>query len=178
MRHTHIERDGRSLCGRGDQFSGDPTCSNCLRIAAPRYPIEPLIEKMKMGTGRVEAMRYLGVSGKSYQRYRDEGVTELVADRLAARAGFSVYEVWPEILEDAVASVQRECAAEDCAERFVPPIGRGRHQQYHSEACRQREKMRRYRARPHGRERNRQAAQRYRDSVVELLARRAARTAA
>lgn len=125
-----------------------------------------------------QAVEALNLSGSTYQQYRDRGVTAYVAHSLADKAGVHPYEVWPDLLDAEIASLERECAATDCSERFIPPLGRGRHQKFHDDGCRRREKMRRYRARDHGREVNRLAARRYRESVAEMVARRAGRQAA
>lgn len=62
----------------------------------------------------------LGTSREQVIRWRQYGVDAAQADRLAGRAGFVVYEVWPEWLED----VGRRC--DQCGERFVPVRKDGR----------------------------------------------------
>lgn len=89
-------------------------------MAPKKYPIAPLLAAMKCGQG--VAARRTKTSGREWKRYLAEGVTERVADRLATRAGFVVYEIWPEILDDAIASMERECAADGCDETFLPPL--------------------------------------------------------
>lgn len=100
-----------------------------------RYPLDPLIALM--GVGRTEANRVLRISGKTEQEYRTLGVSALVADRLAVRAGFDAYVVWPELLADVIASVERECAAPDCTERFIPGWKAGK-KRYCSDTCKKR----------------------------------------
>jgi hypothetical protein len=91
-----------------------------------RYPIAPLLALMS-GTPR-EALARLKVSGSTQQEYLTRGVSELVADRLAIRAGLHPYVVWPEMV-DAVEVTgpttleeeqQVECASPRCSTRFVP----------------------------------------------------------
>lgn len=78
-------------------------------MTARRYPLDPLFAAMRMTPA--SACRSLNVSGSTMQEYRGRGVTELVADRLATRAGFPTYSVWPEMLEHAI----EDAAAEDVA---------------------------------------------------------------
>lgn len=83
-----------------------------------RYPLQPLLDLMEESAN--QACLKLGLSGSTQQQYRRDGVTERVADRLAVRAGFFAYEVWPEMADDLIASVERECARDGCSIRFVP----------------------------------------------------------
>lgn len=81
-----------------------------------RYPLAPLLDAMGMSAN--QACLALGLSGSTQQQYRRDGVTERVADRLAGKAGFSVYEIWPEMADDvidAVAAADR--ARENAGER-------------------------------------------------------------
>ncbi len=122
-----------------------------------RYPLGPLLDLM--GMSQNQACAALGLSGSTQQEYRRDGVTERVADRLAVKAGFLPYEVWPEIADDAIASVEVPCARHDCDGRFVP----ARCDQLRcSPRCAAIIRQRRLRARPEGAERARQSAARYR----------------
>lgn len=101
-----------------------------------RFPFASLA--VAMGLSQGEAARLLGLSGSTWKEYRDRGMTERVADRLAVKAGLVPYEVWPEMLDanlDAELEERRR---------------------------RNREKQRRYRARhPHVREKERQYRRAY-----------------
>lgn len=94
------------------------------------YPLEPLAEAM--GCTLSEVGRRLGVSGTTWKQYRDQGVSELVADRLATRAGLHPAVVWPEWMDDQIDEVGRECW---CGTRFVPKRS---HQRHCSPTCRDR----------------------------------------
>lgn len=61
-----------------------------------RYPFAPLAALM--GSSEASAARRLNVSGKTEQQYRREGLSAKVADRMAVRAGYHPYEVWPEMI--------------------------------------------------------------------------------
>lgn len=78
------------------------------------FPLQPLADRH--GVTLAALGRHLGVSGTTWKRYRDLGVSRDVADRLAGRLGLHPAEVWPEWIEDA--SV--ECALDLCEVRFVP----------------------------------------------------------
>lgn len=64
-----------------------------------KYPLAPLAALMGMSEAR--AMRELGVAGRTAREYRVEGMSELVADRMAQRAGFVAWAVWDGMLEQA-----------------------------------------------------------------------------
>jgi hypothetical protein len=49
-----------------------------------------------MGMTEAQAARSLGFSGSTEQKYRREGMSAIVADHAAVKAGFSPFEVWPE----------------------------------------------------------------------------------
>ena len=83
-----------------------------------RYPFAPLAEAM--GLSQHQAAIALGLSGSTQKDYRERGLTERVADRLAVKAGIDPYNVWPEMVDDLVASVERVCASDRCDNRFLP----------------------------------------------------------
>lgn len=62
-----------------------------------RYPFAPLAALM--GCTEASAARRLNISGRTEQEYRREGMSEKVADRMAVRAGYHPFEVWPEMAE-------------------------------------------------------------------------------
>lgn len=112
-------------------------------MSARRYPLEPL--RAAVGASSINAMlRRLGVSGSTEQDYRRNGVTEKVADRLAVKAGFNPYEVWPEMADHLVEDAEVTCARDDCPNRFVPLHHL---QKYCRTACGRVVAKRRYRAR-------------------------------
>lgn len=100
-------------------------------IEVKRYPLAPLAEAMHLTP--YQACERLGATGRVGKAYRDRGVSEVVADRLATKAGLSAYEVWPELRDDVIASVV--CAAEGCDETFDPTNPR---RIYCSNLCRDR----------------------------------------
>lgn len=104
-----------------------------------RYPLQNLADVM--GEDINSLARPLNLAGSTWKQYRDEGVSEKVADRLAVRAGFHPFVVWPEMAEDNFADFARECAAEDCTERFIPHW-KTPFQKWCSTRCKQRIKTR------------------------------------
>jgi len=93
------------------QVSPDP-----LQGCAPRYPLAPLIAAM--GLSWNQACEKLKLTGTTRKKYRDDGMTEVVADRMAGKAGLVAYEVWPEMLDHAIAEVERPC--EQCGTSYLP----------------------------------------------------------
>lgn len=59
-----------------------------------RYPLAPLAEAVGVDTSRLA--RILGLSGSTWKAYREHGMTERAADRLAVKAGFHPCEIWPD----------------------------------------------------------------------------------
>lgn len=135
---------------------------------AKRYPVEPLARLMRMTPRSAMSTFRLGRTGTDYI---DRGVTAQVADRLAHLAGFIPYEVWPEMLDDAIADLERECEAPDCTVRSMPGPRGGRLRRFCSPTCGSRVRMRRYRATERGKQANRDYVRRYK---AEVRARRAA----
>lgn len=111
-----------------------------------RYPLEPLMAVT--GWSMAKVREQAPCNGSEYRLRISQGVTERTADRLAVAAGLHPFDVWPEI--ELLGT--RPCAAAGCQVHFAP---KDRQSRYCSPRCRQREKMRRYRARPHGAEVNR-----------------------
>ena len=68
-----------------------------------RYPLEPLADAM--GITVHKACTRLRVTGATYQEYRDRGLTPMVADRLAIKAGFHPGLIWPQWVTDALTVV-------------------------------------------------------------------------
>lgn len=64
-------------------------------MGSPRYEFAALARAM--GLNEAQAAKRLGVSGHSESDYRSVGMSELVADRLAVRAGFHPFTIWPEM---------------------------------------------------------------------------------
>ena len=86
-----------------------------------------------MGLDTSALARVLGLSGTTWKEYRDQGVTERVADRLAVKAGFHASEIWPEIVDDWIAASSLECADPNCAKPFLPT---NRRQRFCCPSCR------------------------------------------
>jgi len=74
-----------------------------------KYPFAVLAAKM--GLSQHKACQALNISGSTAQKYQREGVTPLVADRLAVRAGYHCYTVWPDLLDDDCEDVLNETKA-------------------------------------------------------------------
>ena len=102
-----------------------------------RYPLAPLAEALGLPNTSMLA-RHLGLSGTTWKEYRDQGVSEKVADRLACRAGFHPSEVWPDIVDEWIESSSAVCP--ECGDQFVPV--RAGHR-YCTPACRSRAANRR-----------------------------------
>ena len=121
-----------------------------------RYPWEPLgrlvsVKKHAGGelVGKAEAAaaRFLDVDPQQVRRWKALGLLREHAERMAERAGFVPYEVWPEILNDLDDMPSRVCASEGCDEEFDvgwPYMKR----RYCSENCRRREERRRKKGAP------------------------------
>lgn len=138
-----------------------------------RYPLEPLLAMMRCTLS--QAQKELGIGGPEYRKYRAEGMTREVAERKADKAGFHVYEVWPEMVtEDAG---KQACAAPDCPVVFVPPTPKPgqKRRHYCSRTCQQRTNARmRYRSNEATRERRKAQARQYKQEIRELAQRRKA----
>lgn len=117
-----------------------PGCGKSINDVR-RYHPDPLAE----ATGKTlnAACVALGVSGTTQQDARCHGFTRDVADRLAVRAGYMPWEVWPEMADHDLADHQRECAADDCTETFIGHTNR----RYCTPQCKRRTQARRYRER-------------------------------
>lgn len=70
-----------------------------------RYPLEPFFAVTGWPMSRVT--KTCSCNGPEYRRRQEEGVTELIADRLAHAAGRHPFEIWPEMRTDAIASADR-----------------------------------------------------------------------
>lgn len=60
-----------------------------------RFDLAPLLERLGLATP-LAAIRALHISGATFRRLRNEGLSVNQADRLACRAGLHPGEVWPE----------------------------------------------------------------------------------
>jgi hypothetical protein len=135
-----------------------------------RYSLDPLFEAMRMTPHA--ACLWLGCSGSTELEYRSRGVTDRVADRLAVKAGFHPFEIWPELADHRHVEIQKACA--ECGALFTPYraakdvfCGRACADRFH-----QRKRLTRKRNDPAFRAEERERARRYRASVKELRARR------
>lgn len=137
-----------------------------------RYSLTPLVEAMNLEPGASVA-RELRISGATLQTFTTFGMDERAAERLAVRAGFVPYLVWPEWIREA----EVECEAPDCPVTFVKKW-RGAHRRFCSDTCRDRTGSRkRYAERPELRERKRAKVRVYEAEVREARARRERRAA-
>lgn len=98
-----------------------------------RYAFDTLAEAAGMEPHLLAA--HLGISGSTWKKYRSEGMSEVVADRRAAQCGFVAWQVWPEMLEHAIA---------DEAERRRAKKAEYQRRYYARHAEQMRERNRRY----------------------------------
>ena len=103
-----------------------------------------------------ELCRDIGISGASRRRFELTGLDHEQAERFALRAGYHPGWVWDGWWDELIEQESIDCASRDCTTRFVPDP----RQRFCSPRCRTREKMRRYRATPHGAEAVRAARRR------------------
>lgn len=127
-----------------------------------RYPLQALVAAS--GLTEAELGRRVGLSGSTLKHVREHGLAERSADRYAVRAGMVPSAVWPELLEQAIADVTRECASSDCTNTFLLDVGGkgGTRRRYCSATCKSRETVRASRARPGALDRAREYQRRYR----------------
>lgn len=114
-----------------------------------RYPLAPLLALMGEPSAD-KVCKSLGISGSTQKDYRTRGVTERVADRLAARLGLVAYEVWPEMLDHAIEDASKPCA--HCGDLFIPARSTST---CCSRGCSLAAAQKRYRTSPKGRETHR-----------------------
>jgi hypothetical protein len=138
-----------------------------------RYPISDLFALMAGSDD--DCRRKLGISGAAFGPMKQHGLKFEQAERYAERAGLLPYEVWPEMVDELIGSLERECAAEGCCERFIPSNPR---RIYCSHICRDRKAkarwaQRRYQSDPEYAARRREASTaRYRREREYILAQR------
>jgi hypothetical protein len=80
-----------------------------------KYPFAPLAALM--GLTEHAAGVALGISGRTEQEYRRDGMSEKVADRMAVKAGLHPFSVWPEMADHAIESVDTSRRATDAARK-------------------------------------------------------------
>lgn len=136
-----------------------------------RYPIAPLVAALGLDAG-ASVSRALNISGSRLTTYAVCGIDERAAERLAVRAGLVPYEVWPEMLDQAIAELELVCAAQGCDETFIQLHG-GPRRRFCTRRCKSREHMR-----SKGPQHSRNAKRRYRAEIAELERKRAERRAA
>ena len=83
-----------------------------------RYPFAP-VDALRGDTEISVLADKLGVAHGTVQRWRERGLTETNADRIATALGLHPWQLWPEMQAVATAQVMRECAHPDCAIEFV-----------------------------------------------------------
>lgn len=88
-----------------------------------RWPYAPLEAQLilRLGVDVTDERQadLLDTNRRQIHRWRHAGMTAAVAERMAVAAGFHPYDLWPAMLNEAIADVERTCAATDCDERFV-----------------------------------------------------------
>ena len=126
------------------------------------YPLAPLAALAGLEVHQLASRLHL--SGSTWQQYRDEGVSERVADRMAVRLGFDPYVVWPEMLDHAIEDTSKPCAREGCDARFMPVNSLHR---YCSARCKKKENMRAWRRTDAGRKWENEARRRRYQETAE-----------
>lgn len=125
-----------------------------------RYPLDPFVALTRWTFRDIQNVA--ACNGSEWQIRKEHGVTEYVADRIACAAGYHPHEVWPEMLDHAIADLpDRDCA--ECGQTFIP--NRPSVQRFCSPRCYRRyhskANTRRRRATPEGAELNRARRRRY-----------------
>jgi hypothetical protein len=94
-----------------------------------RYPLAPLLALtrspetgLRMSNGELGDL--LGLSACAVQKWQTAGLTDRRADQAAVALGFDPYTVWPELMDELIASQSKPC--ENCKEPFVPTNKRQR----------------------------------------------------
>jgi lambda repressor-like predicted transcriptional regulator len=137
-------------------------------VAPMRYPLEPFF-KLTGWTMRQVSIAS-GTSHPNATEYRarvERGVTALVADRLAIKAGLHPAEIWPTWWDDTPPSPGKPC--EECGTEFQPT--RAGHR-YCRKTCSQVAAQRRRRQTPEGRELTRANRRRFYAQTAEYERRR------
>jgi len=133
-----------------------------------RYPFQSLLDALNVDQDTVKVR--LRLDRRQVANYVRHGLTEKRADELAAKGGKHPFEVWPEMLEDAIAAAEVECADEKCDRLFVPAP----RQKFCTPACQQRDGARRWHRRkyqdPEWRERQRARVRDAREGNQRALA--------
>lgn len=129
-------------------------------MTARRYPLEPFLALT--GWSYVRIQQVAACNGTEWRIRKEHGVTEQIADRIACAAGWHPHEIWPEMLDHAIADLpDRVC--DECHELFIPArpaiqrfCSRRCYRRWHSRAT-----NRRRRATPEGAAANRERRRRY-----------------
>ncbi len=122
-----------------------------------RYPLAPFLQLTGWSLNRTQEVA--PCNGTEWRLRNEHGVTELIGDRLACAAGFHPHEIWPEMLDHAIADLpDRACAASDCTERFLSDDPR---QKFCTPRCKARAWARAHRETQDGTDKNNAARRRY-----------------
>lgn len=112
-----------------------------VRVSRPRgvrrWPLQDLLDATRLTRGQLSTVVKAG--GSTVLVAAEEGLTDWQAESWAERCGWHPWNVWPGMADEAVAAVERCCAASDCSEWFVPGAP---HHRFCSEACQARERRR------------------------------------
>lgn len=135
-------------------------------MTARRYPLDPFT-RLTRWTMR-DIQNVAACNGTEWRIRKDRGVTEPIADRLACAAGWHPHEIWPEMLDHAIADLpDRACA--NCGETFIP--NRPSIQRFCTRRCYRRHHSRatnrRRRSTPEGAEANRARRRSYYSANAE-----------
>lgn len=129
-------------------------------MTARRYSLEPFFALTRWTMRDIQDIA--ACNGSEWKIRKERGVTEPIADRIACAAGWHPHEVWPEMLDDAIADLpDRTCP--ECEQQFIP--NRPSVQRFCSKLCYRRhharETNRRRRANPVEQAKNRERRRRY-----------------
>lgn len=106
-------------------------------MSSRRYPFADLVTVSRFTWTQIQKRG--NVSGREIMRYRNEGMSPIVASRLANVCGLHPCEVWPSWFDDTVEDSGRAC--QECGARFLPNAP---NQRYCSAPCKKRANGRTY----------------------------------
>lgn len=118
------------------------------RPLSRRWPLDPVLDYVKPDS-LAEFSRVYDIDNGELHRWKRDGMTRHTAERLCDALRAHPLWFWPEFYDADVEALHVECEASDCTVRFIP--SKPGVQRFCTPRCRRRERMRRYRATPHGR---------------------------
>lgn len=146
-----------------------------LPITYSFAPLQSVIDRRLRDDGLEPSVKasaeMLGFARRTVVRWADHGLSLTRVEECCAVLDVFPYDLYPELLTDAITSIERECEAVDCTTRFVP-VFRGAKRRFCGDACKHRVWMRGHREKPEERERSRAYQRQYNADVREAAQRR------